>query len=59
MLSVSRTCQSIACLIVFSFGPSCFADSTIDSILRFEKGTFEGWEVTNTNTWKRVALSAF
>ncbi len=37
---------------VLLWGQSIQAQTSIDSILRFESGTFEGWEVINPSTWK-------
>ncbi len=52
MWSVRRIFCLLVLLVTLSHGQAGLAQTDIDSILRFESGTFEGWEVINPRTWK-------
>ncbi len=52
MWNIRRVLWLSGCLAIISCGPPIVAQTPIDSILRFESGTFEGWEVINPRTWK-------
>lgn len=47
-----RVLVGFGLLAAISCGQSVTAQSDLDRILRFESGTFEGWEVINPATWK-------